>query len=81
VCRLVQKGHSLRDIGDYTLAQFQMFLDALRETEASERMDFVSDMTAVVGSLFASAKRTPATEQMEHLEDAAAGVKRGNQSQ
>lgn len=69
----MRKGHTIGDIGDYTLGQFVRALDAVAEIEAQERLDFVSDMTAVVGSLFS--KESPVADHVASLSDAAAGVK------
>ena len=73
VNRLVQKGHSLTDIRNYTLSQFLMFVDAVKQIEAEERIAFVTDMTTVVGSLFS--KESPVREHIGLLKDLAAGAK------
>lgn len=58
-----------------------MFLAAAYETEATEREAFVTDMTAVVGSLFGDGKgESPIVEHMKSLADAAAGVKPNGES-
>jgi predicted nucleotidyltransferase component of viral defense system len=74
VNRLVRRGHSLQDIAKYTWPKFQMCLEAARQNDAQDRLSFVSDMTAVVGSMFSDSKPSPMTLQVESLEDAAAGV-------
>lgn len=78
VNRLVRQGHSLNDIGNYTLDQFLMFLEAASELEADQRMSFVTDMTVVVGSLFS--KDAPVAEHMNLLADTVSGVKSGNEA-
>lgn len=46
------------------------------ETEAEERMAFVTDLAVVVGSLFS--KDSPVKEHMDLLIETAAGIKHGN---
>lgn len=75
----MQKGHSLADIRNYTLSQFLMFVDAVTQIEAEERTHFVTDMSVVVGSLFA--KESPMTEHIGLLQDLAAGAKNGDKQQ
>lgn len=77
VNRLVQKGHSLADIRNYTLSQFVMFVDAARQIEAESRMGFVADLSVVVGSLFA--EHSPIKQHIDRLEDTALGVKNGGE--
>jgi hypothetical protein len=74
VDRLVRRGHSPEDIAKYRWPKFQMCLEAARQNDAQDRISFVSDMTAVVGSMFNSEKPSPMTLHVESLEDAAAGV-------
>lgn len=74
--RLIRRGHSLNDIADYTISQFLVFLDAVEETEAQERLDFVSDISVVVGSLFS--KDSPITDHITGLLYSAAGAKNVN---
>lgn len=73
VALLVRNGHSLRDIGGYTLTQFRMVLDAVHELEADERAAFVVDMGIVVGSLFDETGSFD--KHLTSLTDAASGVK------
>ena len=73
VNKLVRCGHRLPDIKNYTLTQFLMFVDAADQIEAGQRIDFVTDMSVVVGSLFA--KSSPAKEHLGLLKDLAAGAK------
>lgn len=74
----MRRGHSLQAIGDYTIGQFSRFLEAARQLEAAERSEFVTDMTAVVGSLFGSGKgESPVATHMDSLRDVAAGVTYG----
>ena len=73
----MQKGHSLKDIGNYSLPQFLMILEALEETEARERMATVADLTSVVGSLFSSETISPVAQHIWDLLAVAAGVKNG----
>ena len=76
VNRLVRQGHSLHDIGNYTLDQFLMFLDAAAQLEADQRMAFVTDMTVVVGSLFS--KQSPVAEHLDLMAHTVSRAKRGN---
>lgn len=77
VNRLVQKGHSLADIKGYTLSQFLMFVDAVKQIEAEQRLNFVTDMSVVIGSLFS--KDNPVREHNGLLLDQIAGAKNGDQ--
>ena len=73
VNRLVKHGHDLQAIGDYTLSQFMLCLKSAEQNEAAERLSFVSDMSAVVGSLFS--KDCPVNDHIDSLVNASAGVK------
>lgn len=74
----MRKGHSLKDIGDYTLEQFELFLNAEMQLEASERSAFVTDLSVVVGSLFGDGKgESPAVTHLDLLTNTAVGVRNG----
>lgn len=74
----MQQGHSLKDIGDYSLIQFELFLNAASQLDATNRAGFVTDMSVVVGSLFGGGKgASPASTHMDLLMDASVGVKNG----
>lgn len=76
----MRRGHSLQAVGDYTIGQFTRFLEATRQLESAERSEFVTDMTAVVGSLFGGGKgKSPISDHMDDLRDAAAGVVYGRE--
>ncbi len=77
----MQKGHSLHDIGNFTLAQFLMIQEGSMQIEAMERMGFVTDIGSVVGSMFGGETPSPVQRHIDLLEDAAAGVKRDGRQQ
>lgn len=80
VNKLVEYGHDFRAIGDYTLTQFMASLQAIEQNEASERLNFVSDLSVVVGSLFS--KDSPISDHIASLVNISVGVKTdGDQSQ
>jgi len=80
VNKLVKHGHDFRAIGDYTLTQFMASLQAIEQNEASERLDFVSDLSVVVGSLFS--KDSPISDHIASLVNTSVGVKPdGNEQQ
>jgi hypothetical protein len=66
----------LRDIGEYTLDQFMIFLDAVEQLDAASRQNFVTDMTAVVGGMFGSGKTL--TELVDRLSRLAIGENDGS---
>lgn len=72
----MRTGHSLEKIGNYSLSQFTMFLHAEAELESAQRVNFVSDMAVVVGSLFS--KDSPLAEHVFSLQEASVGVVNGN---
>lgn len=72
VAKLVRFGHAMSVIQEYTIGQFTMILDAVEQIEAAERLNFVTDMSAVVGSLFAD-KDPPIVEHVERLQGVAHG--------
>lgn len=49
---LIEHNHRMQDIADYTLDQFTTFLDAAGRADAVKRLEFVIDMSAVVGGMF-----------------------------
>ncbi len=52
--KLIEHNHRLRDIENYTLDQFVLFLDAAERAEAVSRLAFTIDIGAVVGCMFGS---------------------------
>lgn len=49
---LIEHNHKLSDIAEYSLDQFTTFLDAAGRVDAVRRLEFVIDMSAVVGGMF-----------------------------
>jgi len=77
VNKLIRYGHRLRDIENYTLDQFVIFLDAAEQIEAADRRNFVVDMSTVVGSLFS--KKSPIKEHLDLLTGIASGESDGSE--
>lgn len=69
--KLVRFGHSRKDIANYDLGQFVIFLDAAEQIEAAERIAFVADLTSVVGSLFS--KESAVGKHLDVLEGIVTG--------
>lgn len=76
VTRLIKHGHRLEQIADYSLDKFMIFLDAVEQLDAEARIGFVTDMTAVVGSLFS--KDPIVSEHLDSLRNAQLGVRDGS---
>lgn len=72
---LVKAGHSLRDIGEYTLDQFLIFLDAVEELDAASRANTTTDLVAAIGGMLGGGKQL--TEHLDGLSGRALGERDG----
>jgi hypothetical protein len=52
VATLVNHGHPLHRIKEYTLPQFMIMLRAAERRDAEKRTQFITDMSAAIGALF-----------------------------
>jgi hypothetical protein len=73
---LVKAGHPLRDIGEYTLDQFLIFLDAVEQLDAASRANTTLDLTAAIGGMLGGGKSL--TEHINSLSGRALGEKDGD---
>jgi hypothetical protein len=51
VNRLIEYGHQLDGIGNYTLSQFLIHLDAVDQNQSRDRIQTITDMQMAIGSL------------------------------
>ncbi len=49
---LVNHGHSLHEIREYTLPQFMIMLRAAERRDAEKRTQFITDVSSAIGALF-----------------------------
>lgn len=65
---MVKAGHSPHAIMDYTYLQFMTYLNIAERQNAVDRLAFVTDLAAVVGSMFTGGKKGKKSPIQEHIE-------------
>lgn len=77
VGRLVRAGHTLEQIRNYSHSTFLTMLLAEDQYAAQARLDFITDMSAVVAGAFSSEDGV-LSEHMTSIENAARGASHGS---
>ena len=68
---LLRHNHTLAEIAEYPLDRVMALLEASRQVEAKQRVEFITDMSQVVGGIFGSGESF--TEHIEFLQSIANG--------
>lgn len=76
VQKLTKAGHPLRCVGEYTLDQFMVFLEAVEQLDAASRANFVADVGTVVGGILGGNKAL--TQHIDSLSASALGENNGS---
>lgn len=66
---LLRHNHTLAEIAEYPLDRIMVLLEASRQVEAKQRLEFILDMSAVVGGMFGGEGLTEHIELLQETID------------